>query len=153
MAVNLDSLRLTGNRDNTFSRGFWNTFLTKLSTLLTNQVKPYKVYTALLTQTGENAPVVTVLENTLGDISFGYSSAGNYTITSDKLFIDDKTVVTIGQNNNNGGGGNNTFVLYSTNISSSSLLQFSSLDVSDTGGSFTDNGLLTKTQIEIRVYN
>jgi hypothetical protein len=29
-------------------------------------VKPYKVYTALLTQTGTTAPVATVLENTLG---------------------------------------------------------------------------------------
>ena len=29
-------------------------------------VIPYKVYTALLTQTGTNAPVATVLENTLG---------------------------------------------------------------------------------------
>ena len=28
--------------------------------------RPYKVYTALLTQSGTNAPVATVLENTLG---------------------------------------------------------------------------------------
>lgn len=31
-----------------------------------NPLLPYKVYTALLTQTGTDAPVATVLENTLG---------------------------------------------------------------------------------------
>ncbi len=31
-----------------------------------SQVLPYKVYTALLTQTGTDAPVATVLQNTLG---------------------------------------------------------------------------------------
>jgi hypothetical protein len=44
--------------------------------------RPYKVYTALLTQTGTDAPVATVLENTLGDITFGYISAGVYSIIS-----------------------------------------------------------------------
>ena len=33
---------------------------------LINKVRPYKVYTALLNQSGTNAPVATVLENTTG---------------------------------------------------------------------------------------
>ena len=42
----------------------------------------YKVYTALLTQTGTNAPVATILQNTLGGIPiFSYVSTGEYNIT------------------------------------------------------------------------
>ena len=44
--------------------------------------RPYKVYTALLTQTGTNAPVATVLENTLGyEPIYTYGNVGNYGIT------------------------------------------------------------------------
>lgn len=41
--------------------------------------RPYKVYTARLSQSGTNAPVATVLENTLGFIPiWQYSVAGSY---------------------------------------------------------------------------
>ena len=40
--------------------------------------RPYKVYTALLSQLGTNAPVATVLENTLGDIVWSYEGVGVY---------------------------------------------------------------------------
>lgn len=57
--------------------------------------KPYKVYTALLSQSGTSAPTAVVLENTLGGlITFTYSGVGNYTIDSvDELFTIDKTFV------------------------------------------------------------
>lgn len=41
----------------------------------------YKVYTALLTQSSTSAPVATILENTLGNVVWGYTSAGVYTAT------------------------------------------------------------------------
>lgn len=42
-----------------------------------------KVYRALLTQTGENAPVATVLENTLGETpTLGYIEPGAYSLTT-----------------------------------------------------------------------
>jgi len=42
----------------------------------------YKVYTALLTQSGTNAPVATVLENTLGGtVVWSYSGTGSYQAT------------------------------------------------------------------------
>ena len=45
---------------------------------------PYKVYRALLTQTGTDAPVATVLENTIGaNITYNYNSAGQYVAVSD----------------------------------------------------------------------
>ena len=62
-----------------------------IKTIIDN-LRPYKVYTALLTQTGTNAPVATVLENTLGgDITFTYNSDGNFNMLSDGLFKNSKT--------------------------------------------------------------
>lgn len=53
---------------------------------------PYKVYTALLTQTGVNAPVATILENTLGYVpTLGYLINGFYTITG--VFDKTKTLI------------------------------------------------------------
>ena len=50
-----------------------------------------KVYRALLTQSGTDAPVATVLENTLGvDVTWSYSSYGNYTGTANNAFPIDK---------------------------------------------------------------
>jgi hypothetical protein len=48
---------------------------------------------ALLFNTG--APVVTVLENTIGNIWFEYNDVGYYTINSDGLFTTNKTYTTI----------------------------------------------------------
>lgn len=45
--------------------------------------RTYKVYTALLSQTGTNDPIPTVLENTLGQtITWSYNGTGNF-ITND----------------------------------------------------------------------
>jgi hypothetical protein len=53
--------------------------------------RPYKVYTALLSQSGTDAPVATVLENTLGVTpTYGYSSVGEYTLISNGFFTEDK---------------------------------------------------------------
>ena len=54
----------------------------------------YKVYTALLTQSGTNAPVATVLENTLGgDVVWTRGAVGYYIATSVGLFTNNKTSV------------------------------------------------------------
>ena len=44
-------------------------------------------------QFNEGAPVVTVLDNTIGDIWFSYYATGIYFIHSDSLFISDKTFI------------------------------------------------------------
>ena len=59
---------------------------------------PYKVYTALLTQTGTDAPVATVLQNTLGfNIVWRYEAGGGvYTFQNDStgiLFNRNKTFI------------------------------------------------------------
>ena len=54
----------------------------------------YKVYTALLSQSGTSAPVATVLENTLGVTPvWSRNAIGSYLITSTGLFENDKTWV------------------------------------------------------------
>jgi hypothetical protein len=108
---------------------------------LDNKV-PYKVYTALLNQSGEDAPVAIVLENTLGfEITFNYDP-GNYVTNEDFdksktiVFItpstdfSDKPVFAIGY----GGTGGNKLIIYT-------------LD----DGIYSDN-MLRDTSIEIRVY-
>jgi hypothetical protein len=99
-------------------------------------VKPYKVYVALLTQSGSNPPVAIELENTLGTITFGYQSSGLYTINSSGLFTASKTWTnpTLKDNVN---------LQLSMYRSTSSLLYLVDAD--------GDNGLL-ETSIEIRVY-
>ncbi len=59
----------------------------------TNNIRPYKVYSALISQTGTNAPVADVLENTIGFIGFNYLSVGNYSITSNNAFTLNKTAI------------------------------------------------------------
>ena len=54
---------------------------------------PYKVYTALLTQSGTNAPVATILENTLGFVpSWTRTAAGTYKTTNASFQLN-KTIV------------------------------------------------------------
>ena len=58
---------------------------------------PYKVYTALLTQSGTNAPVATVLENTLGgDIVWSYCTEGVYNGELLGAFTINKTDISFG---------------------------------------------------------
>lgn len=64
--------------------------------------RPYRVYTALLSKTGTNAPTAIVLENTLGTINYTYIGVGSLRVVSpDFLFTDNKTF-TIIQNEPNG---------------------------------------------------
>jgi len=56
-----------------------------------------KVYRALLTQTGTDAPVATVLENTLGGTPlFGYTGVGEYTVTLVGGFPANKVAIEFG---------------------------------------------------------
>ena len=103
-------------------------------------VRPYKVYTALLTQTGTNAPTAVVLENTLGgSITFGYTGVGTYSANSSSFFTTSKTSVILG-----GLGA------YS---SGSFILDNSTITLTTAVGGVYDNGGLINTFLEIRVYN
>ena len=52
----------------------------------------YLVYTALVTQTGTGStPSATILQNTLGEITWSYTSPGVYAMSSDAAFVAGKT--------------------------------------------------------------
>ena len=62
-----------------------------------NEAVPYKVYKALLTQTGTNAPVATVLVNTLGGTPvWSYDSEGAFEVEGDAAFDIEKINYKIG---------------------------------------------------------
>lgn len=86
------------------------------------------------------APIVTVLENTIGNIWFTYESAGLYFMKSSGLFLNDKTWYSILANWNGG----NAHINNLTYIDDSTIL------IEVTNGI---NNYLIKAPIEIRVYN
>jgi hypothetical protein len=99
--------------------------------------RPYKVYTALLTQSGTNAPVATVLENTLGAVpTLSRNATSSYSIITSGLFTSNKTFVIINQTNNS--------TRITANVTSTSNIGVETP---------TLDGVLNKTSIEIRVYN
>ena len=102
----------------------------------------YKVYTAILTQTGTSAPVATVLENTLGaTITWSYVGVGQYYATaSSAVFTAGKTT---GILSNSSSTGINAFVNISTTV----------FNTVTTSSGVAANNELVKNMVEIRVYN
>jgi hypothetical protein len=93
----------------------------------------------------EGAPIVTVLENTIGNIWFTYLDVGQYLVNCDGLFTADKTTVSINTLALGRGDGSVASIVYQGN---------SSLQI-ETGtlASIGIDGTLFNTPIEIRVYN
>lgn len=110
----------------------------------------YLVYTALLTQTGTDAPVATVLQNTLGEsITSGFEANGRYSLSNSGAGIEfevSKTVCFITNNNSI-----NDVYIYANRISVTQIEIYSQEANGD--GTFTGaNGYLNGVSIEIRVY-
>jgi hypothetical protein len=108
----------------------------------TNNIVPYKVYRALITQVDTAEPTVIVLENTLGDVTWSRVGLGIYLATSPGLFTEDKTFLLMGPLNTlnrvdyNFYRANNNYVYILTRAN-------------DTDS----DSLLTKTAVEICVYD
>ena len=124
----------------------------KLKVHLNDEIKNitisnYKVYTALLTQSGTGAPVVIVLENTIGNIWFTYEDVGIYYINSSGLFTENKTFNTISDNIDLRAPNAQRF---SFNYADINTLQ---ITVYDPIGDVGQDENLINTPIEIRVYN
>ena len=94
----------------------------------------------------EGAPVVTVLENTIGNVWFEYVSTGNYSVRSSDLFLDNKTTLSINLMGDDLGTG---FLCLSYIQNTEELGIVTGTEI---GGS-QDTILVWKTPIEIRVYN
>jgi len=106
--------------------------------------RPYKVYTALLTQTGSNIPAVTVIENTLGaTISYSLGGTGFVVATSSTTSFTDPNKVFISISNGNGAG---FFSVLRIQTNQVRIVQ------QNIAGANTD-GLLQTANFEIRVYN
>lgn len=107
----------------------------------------YLVYTALLTQSSNSDPVATVLENTIGDIVWGYDSTGTYNATLLNAFPINKTFILMG--NGFAAPGFRGFKMLTGNgntIDSITIALYKTNDNSQV------DGLLYNTPIEIRVY-
>ena len=113
-----------------------------------NILKPYRVYSALLTQAGIAAPVATVLEDSIGNIVWTRNGAGNYLATSNNAFSDiNKLQIFIGGNTdsfltNYACGWNDANSVY---LSTATEVAGPGFDLSD--------GLLLNLSIEIKVYH
>ncbi len=108
----------------------------------------YKVYTALLTQSGTASPVATVLENTLsGSVVWTRNAVGEYFGTLTGEFTSNKTVVFMQV----GGGGGATwgFQFIAARLDDDRVYV-----VTQIGNSTSDysDDLLASSSIEIRVY-
>ena len=108
--------------------------------------RPYKVYTALLTQSGTDAPVATVLENTLGaTINFTYISPGVYVFNaSSAVFTTEKSIVFATKNIEGGFG-----MVLSASVTSNSVGRVTAMSAFGGG----NNDQLINASLEIRVYN
>ena len=109
----------------------------------------YKVYAALLTQLGTDAPVATVLENTIGEITFTYEDVGYYGVISDNLFTLNKTTFDISSKISfTEVGGDLTYSF----VDDESFLSINTYTF-ETPDFVKSNFMLDKNFIEIRVYN
>jgi len=117
-----------------------NTSTGEVEKAASSALKNYKTYTALLSQTGTNAPTAIVLENTLGGtVVWTRSLIGNYVGTLSGAFTTNKTAVL------HGNGTTNTIV-------SSIVSSVNSVGIVTTTAGAGADGLLSNTTLEIRVY-
>ena len=110
----------------------------------------YKVYTALLTQTGTNPPVATVLKNTTGGtIAFTYDNVGVYrAVITGANFTTNKTAVFI-TTGLTGVPPNPADRLLTPRVISNTEVQIVNVE---SGSAATTNEVGETTTIEIRIY-
>jgi hypothetical protein len=109
-------------------------------------VTPYKSYVALISQSGIDAPVATVLENTLGGaVVWSRSVTGQYVGTLTSAFTTGKTACFVTSKTANDYVSQYDYFLESSNTDDINLTS-----VSITGA---EDGLLLDKIIEVRVYN
>lgn len=109
---------------------------------ISNISRPYRVYSALLSQSLENPPVATVLENTIGDINWEYFSVGMYRANLTGEFTIDKTFCQIQNFGTN------------TGIQVDLTLGLPDYIIIGTFNNFgMNNNILSNCSIEIRIYS
>jgi hypothetical protein len=127
----------------------YTTVAIKKSDLITVPEPTYKVYTALLSQVGINAPVATVLENTIGNITWTYLGTGSYAGNLISAFPLNKTYFSVNNRfSDDGGASAYDAFLYRANDDFFALTLWNN-------GTPSDNLIFSGApiSIEIRVYN
>jgi hypothetical protein len=114
----------------------------------TTNIRPYKVYSALVSQASSLDPTDSVLESTFNStLTWNRDYTGRYTVSSSAEFTMDKLFVTFSQNA--ALATSSTPCHYNWQWYDSSTLYVESLNVA---GATADN-LFSATSVEIRVYN
>jgi len=117
----------------------------------------YKVYTALLSQSGTNDPVAVVLENTLGQtITWAYNDVGSYIFTSSIPLFEQGKVQLI-----QGSGNTSSLISLWGYYNSPTEFIIDNFDLGNVGdgstypniGASMVDGIMEDQFIEIRVYN
>ena len=116
---------------------------TQFVAIITDTLDGLLDYMTLSYNTG--APVVTVLENTIGNVWFTYLAGGVYGVVSNNLFIQNKSSIALGNVTWDGGSG----ILKSGFDGDSDGYVVTAL----INGDPVTNGSLLNTMLEIRVYN
>lgn len=122
-----------------------NTTQIATTAFVQSATRPYKVYTALITQTGTDAPTAIVLENTTGaTVTFARTAIGTYNAQfSSAVLTVDKTVVPGSSTDTSDG-------IFNSGVASTTQVNFFTAKTSPYA--LTDD-YLTKNYFEIRVYN
>jgi len=109
----------------------------------------YRVYTALLTQSGTDAPVATVLENTLGGTPvWSRTGVGTYNVTLAGEFPVGKTVCFLTVQNNEG----DARILSAIAYAGAPNADKRSFTIQNATTNQNSDGLAANSCIEIRVY-
>ena len=109
----------------------------------------YTVYTALITQTGTDAPVATVLQNTTGGtIVWTRNSTGRYLATiSGATYTTDKTAILLTSGSASATDGRFLKVESGGNTTVQAFYNF------DTSANTSQDGIIAGSMIEIRIYS
>jgi hypothetical protein len=117
----------------------------------------YKVYTALLTQTGTNAPVATVLENTTDlNITYTYSLVGKYIINLNSPIPKQKVTIEVSNFRyaSTLGDSGIYFLEMVDDVANIGIYQLNTKFRTNAAAAITfANGALNNNKIEIRIYN
>jgi hypothetical protein len=131
------------------TRSFRDTVIRKINELVDscNNSGGYKSYVAILSQTGTNAPVATVIKNTIGEITWSYITVGGYAANSNYLFTTNKTVSFVTGRLDSGSFASDAVITY---VGSALQVYVSCGAV---GGPEANDLIKGEITIEIRVYN
>jgi len=145
LKADLASPALTGTPTAPTATAGTNTTQIATTAFVLANSRPYKVYTALISQSGTSAPTVTVLENTLGITpTYAYTSTGFYTLTATGVFTLNKTYINFDLGGSNAG----VKVLQASRVNTNDI----ALKTWDSSMVATDGIINSNATLEIRVY-